>query len=439
MDKTVLIDTNLYLDDAEIIYKLSRDYDKIIIPITVLKELDKHKFNKDLAYSARNAIRSILKFLEEHPEKVLFDTDEDKSKQNDEAILDIAVKHNAIVMTKDVSMSIIGRSRGINTKLHDVILNNIFKPYVHIHMDDLQIHSSESVFAYSQTYDEEDYEDVLVLFSKFAGRELDDNSWFFVVIDVNKTKPIIYANNPITHKLIRIDNRTEYKEIRTEGSTIKARDCYQICAVYSMIEAPNVLICGSYGTGKSLLASAYAIAYNNKKTFISRPNLTVDRRFELGFLPGPLAEKLSPWMAGFVSSLYYIFSNTKGQTSDKMIIEGMTYDFVKEQVFKKYFEMMPLDSLQGTSFMEGDLLLLDETQLCSVSILSVILSRFGVGSKLIMTGDVRQVYNVIPPSENGLLKLLRLLPNKNIAYVNLEINYRSGLVELADGLQDKSI
>jgi hypothetical protein len=55
-----------------------------------------------------------------------------------------------------------------------------------------------------------------------------------------------------------------------------------------------------------------------------------------------------------------------------------------------------------------------------------------------MTGDIRQVYGAMPPSENGLLKLLRLLPNKNIAYVNLEVNYRSGLVELADGLQDKS-
>ena len=55
-----------------------------------------------------------------------------------------------------------------------------------------------------------------------------------------------------------------------------------------------------------------------------------------------------------------------------------------------------------------------------------------------MTGDIGQVYNVIPPSENGLLKLLRLLPSKHIAYVTLKNNYRSGLVELAEGLQDKS-
>jgi PhoH-like ATPase len=100
--------------------------------------------------------------------------------------------------------------------------------------------------------------------------------------------------------------------------------------------------------------------------------------------------------------------------------------------------MTPLETLQGMSFMEGDLLLLDEAQLCSISILSVILSRFGKGSKLIMTGDVGQVYGVIPPSENGLLKLLRLLPSKSLAYVDLKNNYRSELLELADGLQTKS-
>ena len=57
MEKTVLIDTNLFLDDQNIIYKLARDYDKILIPIKVLEELDDKKYHKDLSYSARNAIR----------------------------------------------------------------------------------------------------------------------------------------------------------------------------------------------------------------------------------------------------------------------------------------------------------------------------------------------------------------------------------------------
>ena len=440
MEKTVLIDTNLYLDDPNIIMKLAGQYDKILIPVTVLKELDKKKYHKDLAYSARNAIRAILDFTAHHKEQTIFDTTTYDYTEPDSRIIASAIEHSSVLATKDISMSIIADSLGLKTIIHDIVMNNIFKPYIHIDMNDLYDVSEEDTFSYNQEYsDEEDYLSMIAMFSKIAGYELDEDSWWFAIIDVKKETPIIYANNPMKNKLVRIDNRSEYREIRTEGSVIRARDCYQVCAIYAMAEAPNALICGSYGTGKSLLASAYAIAHNDRKTFISRPNLSVDRRFDLGFLPGSMAEKLSPWMAGFISSLYYIFSNTKGQTSDKMPVKGMTYDFVKEQIFKKYFEMVPLDSLQGTSFMEGDLLILDETQLCSVSILSIILSRFGIGSKLIMTGDVRQTYNAIPPSENGLLKLLRLLPNKNIAYVNLEINYRSGLVELADGLQDKSI
>lgn len=58
MEKLILIDTNLYLDDTNIINKLANGVNKILVPLMVLKELDKHKFNKDLSYSARNAIRS---------------------------------------------------------------------------------------------------------------------------------------------------------------------------------------------------------------------------------------------------------------------------------------------------------------------------------------------------------------------------------------------
>ena len=57
---SILIDTNLLLDDPTVIFKLTLEYDKIVIPITVLKELDKHKFNPDLSYSARQAINAIL-------------------------------------------------------------------------------------------------------------------------------------------------------------------------------------------------------------------------------------------------------------------------------------------------------------------------------------------------------------------------------------------
>lgn len=72
MTKTIAVDTNLLLDDSSIIYKLSKEYDCILIPRTVLKELDKHKYNPNLSYSARNAIMTIRQFKEEFPEKIKF-------------------------------------------------------------------------------------------------------------------------------------------------------------------------------------------------------------------------------------------------------------------------------------------------------------------------------------------------------------------------------
>ena len=438
MENTVLIDTNLYLDDADIIYKLSSDFNKILIPITVLKELDKKKYEKDLSYSARNAIKAILNFSANNPEKIIFDTQKYGQPDADDRILTSAKAHKAVVATKDVNMSITARSFGLKSMLHEVVTSSIFDPYLHLHMDELQEMVEKENFSYGQEYIAEDYQKITTVFSTLSENRFSKENWWFVIIDVNTKFPIIYANHPIDCKLVRIDDKPIYREIRTEGSNIKARDCYQICAIYAMLEAPNTLICGSYGSGKSLLASAYAISYNtDRKTFISRPNLTVDKRFSLGFLPGSLEEKLNPWMAGFISSLYHIFSNTKGQITEKAPRLDNTYDFVKDTIFTKYFEMVPLDSLQGTSFMNGDLLLLDEAQLCSIPVLATILSRFGEGSKLVMTGDIQQTYGVISPSENGLLKLLRLLPNNNLAYVVLKNNYRSNLLELANKLQNK--
>lgn len=440
LNNYVVIDTNLLLDDPKVIYKLSIEYDKIILPITVLKELDKHKFKPDTSFSAREAIRSLIAFKSEYNDKILFDTEEgEKSDEsNDIRIINSAIRHSAVLVTKDMSMSIIAESLGLKVILYDAIINNTVDSYIYIKNEDL--FECEDVFSYSKIYQDEDYFDALDTFSTVCGKELDEDSWFFIIINTPTSEPYIYANNPLNGTLLRIDNDPKYRKIIIgKDEQIKALDTYQVCAVYAMMEAPNVLICGSYGSGKSLLSTAYAMSTKgNRKTFISRPNITVDSRFKIGFLPGGKEDKLEPWMAGVISGLYHIFSNTKAQKSDKFG-DGPSYDHVKEVIFKEHFDMLSLETVQGISFMDGDLLLLDETQLCSISILATVLSRFGKGSKLIATGDINQVYGAIPPAENGLLKLLRLLPNKNMAYVELKHNYRSGLLELADGLQNKTL
>lgn len=440
-ENKVLIDTNLLLDDAKILYKLSNEFDKVIIPLTVLKELDDHKFKPFTAFSAREAIRAIREFEQLFENKIIFDTVEgDSTKSNDQKIIESAIRNQATIASKDMSMMIIAKSLGLKTRLFDLVMNNIFNPYVYIEQSDIFDVSEDDTFAYVNTYNKNEYHKVFKLFSAASKKELNKDAWFFVFINTITPDPIVYAHNPISPTFSRIDNMAKYREISIDKHTkLKMLDLYQTCALYAMTEAPNTLICGSYGSGKSLIATAYALATNDRKTFLSRPNLTIDKRYDIGFLPGQLSDKLMPWVAGITSSLYHLFSNTRTLTTDKMLDNSNTYDYVKDHIFTKHFDLLPLDSLQGMSFLNEDLVILDETQLCSISILSLILSRFGIGSKLISLGDVKQIYGVLPPSENGLLKLLRLMPNKNMAYVELKNHYRGGLVELADGLQNKTI
>jgi PhoH-like ATPase len=437
MEKTVLIDTNLYLDDQNIIYKLARQYDKILIPITVLKELDRHKYNKDLSYSARNAIQAILDFTACCVDQVIFDANKYESiKDPDDKILASAKKYDATVATKDVSMSITAKSMNLRSKLHDMVLNNLFKPYVHVHMDDLHYATEEENFAYANEYsDEEDYQRMLTVFSKLAGRELDDEHWWFVIIDVDTANPVIYANNPMIPKLIRIDSDSKYRQIKTDGTPIRARDAYQVCAIFALEEAPHTLITGRWGSGKTLLATAHALSRTKKKAFIARAPLGLNPKYDIGFLPGDMEDKMMNWLQGFTSALYYLYANTRGDSDGR----GKTYDYVREEIFHKKFQIMPMNSIQGLSLLDNDTLIVDEAQLIDISYMSMIMSRPSETGRLVLLGDMKQTYDVVKPSESGLLKLLRVLPHKYMAYVELQNSYRSPLLEVADKLQNKSM
>jgi PhoH-like ATPase len=436
MEKTVLIDTNLYLDDQNIIYKLAREYDKILIPIKVLEELDDKKYHKDLSYSARNAIRAILDFTAACSEQVIFDINEYKSSKPDDKILDSAMRYTATVATKDVSMSIKADAKGLDTILHDMVLNNIFSPYVYVHMNDLHDATEEDAFAYNDEYsEEEDYQRMLTVFSKLAGYELGEDHWWFAIVDIETEHPVIYANHPMEQKLLRIDNQQKYREIKSDGSIIKARDCYQVCAIYALEEAPHTLITGRWGSGKTLLGTAHTLARSNKKAFITRAPLGLNPRYDIGFLPGDMDDKMMNWLQGFISALYYLYANTRGADDGN----GKTYDFVREELFHKKFQIMPMNSIQGLSLLDNDTLIVDEAQLITVDYMSMIMSRPSETGRLVLLGDIKQTYDVVKPSESGLLKLLRVLPHKYMAYVELQNSYRSPLLEVADKLQDRGI
>jgi len=432
MTRTILVDTNLLLDDANILYKLSKEYEKILITLTVLKELDKHKYDPDLSYSARNAIRAIREFKNEFPDNLIFNVAEEELSSNDKLIIDAALKHDSAIATKDISMSIIAEAKGLDTKIYDVVMNNLFNPYIYIRVE--QIYEHNPTFAWARAYDGKEYNEIISMLEKIIEKEVSRQAWFFVIIQAERDRPYVYANHPYTSLLVRIDNDPAYMEINTDGKKIKALDIFQNCAIFALKEAPHCLITGRWGSGKTLLSTAHALATSNKKVFITRPPVGINKKYDLGFLPGDKAEKMVEWLGGFTSALYYIYGNTNGQVS-----KDTSYDYVRETLFKQLFEVLPLNSIQGLSLLDNDVMMVDEVQLLSVDYMSMILSRPIETGKLILMGDLKQSYNVVKPSESGLLKLLRVLPHKSIAYVELKDSYRSDLLEVADKLQDKTI
>ena len=437
-ERIVVVDTNLLLDDANIIFKLSSTYDKILVPLMVLRELDDHKFKPNTSYSAREAIRAIQKFKQEFPDKIIHDLDQENSLSEnlipDFVIINAAEAYGADLATKDVSMAIVAEARGIKTTIFDTVMNGIFHPYTYLDIND--IFTKTEIFSYAQYFSGKEYKECLKLFSSVADKELDPDSWHFMFISCPSSDIIVYANNPVDHVLERIDNVPDYRSIKDDSIFLKAKDEYQICAIYALRKAPNVLITGKWGSGKSLVSTAYALANNNKKTFISRPPVGISSKYDIGFLPGDKEEKMMSWFAGFMSALYYLFSNTRDQFDDKNRIK---YDFVRDTLFREKFEAVLVNAIQGMSLLKGDILIVDEIQLIDIDYISMILSRGGKESKIILTGDLAQTYNVVKPSESGLLKLLRILPHPCLAYVDLKNTYRSELTELAEKLQDRTL
>jgi len=292
-----------------------------------------------------------------------------------------------------------------------------------------------SVVQLERFYSKEAYKEILTLFSQILKIKLNPKSWFFIFVSI-EDGVYVYANHPIKNYLTRIDHHPHYKEIKCENNMkIYARDVYQNCAIYALREAPSVLLTGKWGSGKSLLSSAYALETKNKKAFITRSPLGINQKYEICFLPGNKEEKMMDWLGGFTSALYYIYGNTNGQSNNG----HRGYNYVKEEIFDKKFEVLPLNSIQGLSLLENDTLLVDEVQLISVDYMSMILSRPTEHGKLILIGDLKQTYNIVKPSESGLLKLLRILPHHSMAFVSLENSYRSDIIDLADKLQDKTI
>ncbi len=150
---------------------------------------------------------------------------------------------------------------------------------------------------------------------------------------------------------------------------------------------------GPAGTGKTYLAMAMAVnAYLTKQVsriVLVRP--AVEAGEKLGFLPGDIAEKVSPYLRPLYDALYDMMEIDK---ATKLIERGV-------------IEIAPLAFMRGRT-LNGSFIILDEAQNTTSEQMKMYLTRLGFGSKTIITGDITQID--LPPGKiSGLVEAIKIL------------------------------
>ena len=164
---------------------------------------------------------------------------------------------------------------------------------------------------------------------------------------------------------------------------------------------------GPAGTGKTFLAVALAVAalenHEVDRIILCRP--AVEAGENLGFLPGDLNEKVDPYLAPLYDSLRRMLPENK----------------VTKLLEQKTIEVIPLAYMRGRT-LDNAYMILDEAQNATVMQMKMFLTRLGIGSRAIITGDITQI-DLQRRTDSGLVQVSNILKNvEGIGFATLDCN-----------------
>lgn len=209
--------------------------------------------------------------------------------------------------------------------------------------------------------------------------------------------------------------RTWSVELPVSGRRIFPKSYRQAAFIKGMYENDLSFCIGPAGTGKTYLAVAYALrqilSRSKRKLILTRP--VVEAGESLGFLPGDLAQKISPYL----KPLYDAMEN---------LIPG---DVLQKLEENRTIEIAPLAYMRGRSLRDC-VIILDEAQNTTREQMKMFLTRLGENTEAIVTGDVTQI-DLPRRNQSGLLEALRILegiPEIHFTYFSGNDIVRSRLV-----------
>lgn len=213
--------------------------------------------------------------------------------------------------------------------------------------------------------------------------------------DINLVIELVDDKSPVNFREKFESNAAELNNVILfkKSDSVKPRTETQAEYFKSVRQNDIVFAIGPAGTGKTYLAVAFAVAaLKNKqinKIVLARP--AVEAGESLGFLPGDLSEKIDPYLRPLYDAL------------EDMI----PFDKLKQYMDRNVIEVVPLAYMRGRT-LNNAFVILDEAQNATATQMKMFLTRLGVNSKAIITGDITQID--LPSREvSGLVEIQAVL------------------------------
>ena len=188
------------------------------------------------------------------------------------------------------------------------------------------------------------------------------------------------------------------------GKPISPRSANQLKLVKEFDKNDMIFAIGPAGSGKTYTAIALAVrALKNKeikKIILSRP--AVEAGEKLGFLPGDMKDKIDPYLQPLYDALQDMIPATK----------------LKEYMELNIIQIAPLAFMRGRTLNDA-VVILDEAQNTTTQQIKMFLTRMGMNTKMIVTGDMTQID--LPTSQtSGLVQAMKILKGvKGISFIEL--------------------
>jgi len=438
MKKTFVLDTNVLIHNPKALESFEDNI--VVVPLAVIEELDTFKKSQD--EKGRNA-REVARMLDEMRQKGKLQEGVnlpnggvlrvETSVLNGE--LPASLAHSKVdnyivgvaLALKNRGENVRFISKDINVRIKADALGVIAEDFETNKINIDELYSGWTTVTVKDAEVDEFYKSgKLSLVPYLDQHALYENEFLLLKSDIHegKTALSVYKDS------LKQAQPLWFKEPEAWG--IKALNREQHFALNLLLNdrISMVTLVGSAGTGKTLLALAAGLlkSLDEKKyrrVLVSRPIVPMGK--DIGYLPGTKDEKLMNWMQPIFDNLEFILDKGHLQNDTEEVDDKVQYLLDSHKL-----ELEALTYIRGRSIPK-QFMIIDEAQNLTPHEIKTIVSRAGVGTKIIMTGDPYQIDNpYLDASSNGIVYLAERFKGQEIfGHITLSKSERSPLAALA--------